>query len=229
MAITFAQLAAMSTSTSNTSSYAGTAGTPNAGDLLICGVVATATVAAGTMTGTWTWKKLTSFTKNSGADTIYIFWAYASAATSTTPTFDCTGDNASACSIYCYRVTGSEGVQVPSIRQIATATGTAANPSVAMKAAIDTNNGCIGFAANGTNSAVQWTAPTNWIEGGEVTLGTSPAGSFEGASRASGETLSTIAWTNANTTAWGIIVLELWVPHARSAGGGAATSSPMGY
>src|SRR5678816_3627915 len=108
ISVSFTQLAAISTSTSNTNSYAGTAGTPVSVDLLLCFVHATATVAAGTMTGTWTWQKLTSFTLNSGADTMYVFWAIATAATSTTPTFDCTGDNATSCSIYCLRVAGDQ-------------------------------------------------------------------------------------------------------------------------
>lgn len=228
MAITFTQLAAISTDTNNTNSYPGTAGTPAAGDLLICFVSATATVAAGAMTGTWTWTRLTSFTKNAGADTMYVFWAYASAATSTTPTFTCTGDNATGASIYCLRVTGAEGQQVPSVRQFVTNAASTANPSVTMRAPILTDNGCVGFAANGTAGAVQWTAPGSWSENAEVGA-TSPNGSMEVASRASGETLTTITWTNSNTSAWGAIVLELWVPHARSAGGGAAGSSPMFY
>ena len=226
MAVTFTQLAAASASTSNTSSYAGTAGTPAAGDLLLCFVIASDTVAAGTMTGGgWTWNKLTSFTKNGGLDTLYVFWAFATAATSTTPTFDCTGDNATGCIIYCLRVTGSGGT---SIRQMNTNTGSTANPSVTMPYAILTGNGVVGFVVNGTNSAVQFTAPTSWTENAETSYNTPPNGG-EVASRASGETNTTITWTNANTTAWGAIVIELWASQWRSIGGGTASTGSMTF
>ena len=227
MAVGFTQLAAINNNNANTNSYAGNAGTPTSGDLLLCFVSATGTVAAGTMTGTWTWRKLTSFTFNGGADTIYVFWAAATAATITQPTFDCTGDNATGCIIYCVRVTGLDSQAQPYIRQFKTATGTTTNPAVTMDTAILTGNGCIGFAANGTNSATQWTAPGSWTEGGEV--GTSlPAGSGEGAWRASGETGTTITWTNANTTAWGIIVIELYVAGAGAIEDGSAGTGYSG-
>lgn len=213
MALAFTALAAATASTSNTNSYAGNAGTPSSGDLLICFVSAQTTVAAGAMTGQWTWNLLTSFTKNSGADTIYVFWARTTGTTSTTPTFDCTGDNATGCIISCIRVTGQEGGGAPYLRQMKTATGSTANPAVAMDTAILTGNGCLGFCANGTNSAVQFTAPSTgggWTEVHEVSHTNSPHGATT-VSKVSGETGSTITWTNSNTTAWGAIILEFYV------------------
>ncbi len=230
MAITFTQLATATSSTANTNTYAGNAGTPAANDLLIAMVMASATTATGTMTGTWTWTKYTSFTLNSGADTIYIFWAYASAATSTTPTFDCTGDNATSCSIYVYRVTGLESQKALSPVRFKTNTASTANPSVVMGSAIDSRNGCFGMCANGTNSSVQFTTPSGWAEDSEVGMGTAPTGGVTYNSRASGETASTITWTNSNTTPWGAFVMEL-LPSGihRSMGGGMSISSPMNY
>ncbi len=210
MAMAVSALATSTNSTSNTTSYAGTAGTPSSGDLLIACVIASGTVDVGTMTGTWTWNKLTSFTKNSGADTMYIFWAYASAATSTTPTFGCAGDAATGACISVFRLTGLEGQTQPYIRQFKTATGTTTHPSVTMDNAILTGNGVIGFASNGTSSATQWTAPTSWSELHENNYST-PANSIETCYRLSGETGTTITWTNANTTAWGVIVIEFYV------------------
>jgi len=231
MAVAFTQLAAINALTTNTSSYAGTAGTPVAGDLLICFAYISATVAAGSMTGGgWTWTKLTSFSTGVQSGTLYVFWAYASAATSTTPLMDVSGDNGTGSIIQCFRITGSEGVQVPSIRQFKTNTNAgSANPSVTMDAAIKTENGVIGMSVNATNSATQYTAPTSWTEGGEIGMGTTPAAGGETAFRASGETNTTITWTNANTTAWAAIVLEINVPQFRSVSGGAAISSPMFY
>ena len=210
MAVAFTQLATMSASTSQATSYAGTAGTPAAGDLLIAFVLASDTTAAGTMTGSWTWTKLLSFTKNGGLDTFYVFWAIATAATSTTPTFDCTGDQATGCLIYCLRVTGDNPKIRPFIRQFKTNTGSSTNPSVTMNTAILTGNGVCGMVGNGTNSSTQFTAPTSWTENAENTYAT-PSNALEVASRASGETGSTITWTNSNTTAWGAVVLEIAV------------------
>lgn len=210
MAIAFTSLAAASTSTSNTTSYAGTAGTPANGDLLICCALVSDTVAVATMTGAWTWNLLTSFTKNGGLDTFYIFWARATAATSTTPTVDVTGDAGTGAVLHCWRVTGQEGGGAPYIRQWKTATGTSANPAVTMDQAILTGNGCISFVGNGTNSAAQFTAPTGWAAAVANSFNT-PTNGFASSSRASGETASTITWTNANTTAWGLIVMEFYV------------------
>ncbi len=208
--MTVTALAASSTSTSNATSYAGTAGTPAAGDLLIAVVVASDTTAAGTMTGTFVWSKLTSFTKNGGLDTIYVFWAYAATATSVTPTFACTADAATGCLISVYRLTALDNQTAPYIRQMKSAIASTANPSVTMDAAVLVGNGVIGFGGNGTNSSTQWTAPTRWTELHENTFAT-PSNSIETAYRASGETATTITWTNANVTAWGVMVIEFYV------------------
>ena len=142
MAVAFTSSSALSSST-DTTSYAGSAATPAAGDLLLCFVVASDTVDAGAVTGTWTWRLLKSFTV--GADTHYVFYAYADTATSTTPTFACSGDAATGCLINMVRVTGNYGQQVPAIRQFKTATGSGANPSVTLDYAPLSENGCIGF------------------------------------------------------------------------------------
>lgn len=232
MAVAFTELATISTSTANAESYlAATAGTPTAGDLLICFVTANATTAVGGMTGTWTWTKLTQFTYNGGADSMYVFWAYASAATSTQPTFTCTGDAASSCEIYTLRVTGSSGVQVPCIRQWRTATGATANPSVAMYGAINTGSGCASMVAeNGTAAGAVFTNPTSWAADVEAGTGTVPKHATAISSRASGETGSTITWTCAETKPWGLIVIEFGLlgGFTRMPGGG-AYSSPLTY
>ena len=231
MAVAFAELATISTSTANAESYlAATVGTPAAGDLLISFVTANATTAAGGMTGTWTWTKLTQFTYNGGADSMYVFWAYASAATSTQPTFTCTGDAASSCEIYTLRVTGSSGVQVPCIRQWRTATGATANPSVAMYGAIVTGNGCASMVAENGTAAPVFTAPASWAADVEAGTGTVPKHATAISSRASGETGSTITWTCAETKAWGLIVIEFCLLGGRQMSpSGGAYSSPMMY
>lgn len=212
MALAFTQLGVIKSDTANGTSYAGTAGTPAAGDLLLAFVSGTGTVVAGggTMTGTWTWNQIFTRTWNSNVGTLSVFAAAATAATSTTPTFDCTGDAATGCFSYCVRATGAEGQAQPYIRQIASNEGTGANPALTFGKAVLTGNGVIGFGSNGSNTAAQWTAPASWTEGGEVVMST-PVSSAEGAWMVSGETGTTITWTNAQTAAWTVVAIELYV------------------
>jgi len=232
VAVAFTELAAMSTSTSNTNQYTGTAGTPAAGDILIGLVGITANVTSGTMTGAWTWYTLKELSYNSGADSVHVFWAKATAATATTPVYTTASGNGSSCEIYVLRVTGSAGGGCPCIRQISTAIGTSANPAVVMFGAINTNNGCIGLIAENGDSSAVFTAPSSWAENAEAGTGTAPRHSTEVASRASGETGTSVAWTWTNTSSrpWGAIVMEFCLLGGRQmspSGGG--YSSPMFY
>jgi hypothetical protein len=208
MALAFAALAAASGSTTDGTTFTGTAGTPVSGDLLICFVDASGFTGTCTLTGAWTWTLLTSFTKNAGADTVFVFWARATAATSTTPSVSLSA-TATGCIIECIRVTGQEGIQ-PYLRQLKTNAASTANPSVTMDRAILTGDGVLGAVFNGTNSAVQFTTPTNWTEVIEVAYNT-PANGATFNTRASGETATTITWTCANTTAWVAVVMEFYV------------------
>lgn len=213
MAMAVAALAVGSANTTNNAaSHTGTAGTPAAGDLLIACVEVTGNTAVGSMSGAWTWKFLTSFVKNSGADTVYIFYAAATAATSTTPVYTISG-NSTGSAMSVLKVTGIDSVVQPYVRQWKTAVASTANPAVTLDAAVLTGSGVIGIAMNTTNSAAQWTAPASWTEVHELAY-TNPTTSLETCYRASGETGSTITWTNANVTAWGVFVMELWVAGA---------------
>jgi len=211
MPLAFTQLAAANANTTNQSTaYAGNAGTPVAGDILICYVLCSGNSTVGTLSGGgWTWTLLTSFTKTAGADIISIWYALASAATSTTPSY-LPSAAATGCIISCVRVTGQEGTNVPYIRQTATGTGTGANPTAVFGAAPLTGNGILAFATNATNSTAQWTAPTSFTEISEVAYNT-PANSLETVQRATGQTAATLTWTNANTTAWVTYAIEFYV------------------
>jgi len=211
MAFAVAALAAASANTTNNAAnHTGTAGTPASGDLLLAAIQVSGNTAVGTMSGTWSWKFLTSFPKNGGADTVFIFYAAATAATSTTPVYAISG-NSTGSAMSVLRITGGDGTTQPYLRQFKTAIGTTANPAVTMDTAILTGNGVVGIASNTTNSAVQWTQPASWSgEIHEVTYAT-PAASLQTCYRISGETGTTITWTNANVTAWGIIVMEFYI------------------
>ena len=209
MPLAFTQLAAASATTNNLSSYAGNAGTPVADNLLICFVVSSGNTN-GTLTGGgFTWTRLTSITKNAGVDTIYVFWAYADTATSTTPTFATIGGAATGCCIHCIRITGADGQRQPYIRQSKTNTGTTANPSVVFDNNPLTGNGILCFIANGSNSTAQFTVPTGFGQIGAMAYNTPPNGA-QTSSRATGQTTPTLTWTNANTTSWSVIAIELY-------------------
>lgn len=208
MALAFTALAAASQSTSNIASYAGTVGTPVVGDLLICFVSCSGNTS-GTMSGTFTWTLLTSIVR--GSDTIYVFWAYATTATATSPTFNSSSGNASGCIISCVRVTGGEGSKQPYLRQLKLSISSNANPSITMDAAILTGNGVLAFASNVINSATQWVAPTGLTEvtGSQVSYNT-PANSGQTSSAASGVTASSFTWTNGGAGSSAMVVLEFY-------------------
>lgn len=226
MAVAFTSSGAGVASSTNTTSYAGNTATPAAGDLLLCFVSASDTSATATMTGTWTWKLLKSLAIAS--DTLYVFYAFADSATSTTPTFDCTGDTATGAIVYWLRVTGNYGQQVPVIRQFKTATGSGTSPSVTLDYAPLTENGCIGAYLKKTISGTG-SSPTSWTTASSLTYST-PNTRQVVSYRASGETSASISWTQTNAGNWGAIVLEIWVdPMYKSIGGGQASNSPMFY
>jgi hypothetical protein len=210
MALTFTALAAANGNTTNQSTaYLGNAGTPAANDILICYVMCSGRNAVGTLSGGgWTWNLLLSRLKNGNADIISIWYAHATAATSTQPSY-LPGAAATGCIISCVRVTGQEGTNVPYIRQIATGAASTANPTAVFGVAPLTDNGILTFASNQTNSTTQWTAPASFTEISEVAYNT-PANSLQTASRGSGQTNATLTWTNANTTAWVTYAIEIY-------------------
>lgn len=215
--------AATANTTNNAASHTGTAGTPASGDLLLAIIQVSGNTVRGTMAGGgWTWNFLTSFVKNSGADTVYIFYANATAATSTTPVYTISG-NSTGSAMSVLRCTGLDGQAQPYVRQWNSNIGTTANPSVTLPAVSLTANGLIGIATNTTASSVQWTMPTGWTAEVHETSYSTPAASLQTCYRASGGTLATYAWTNANTTAWAVFVMELYV-----AGTGATPDSDGG-
>ena len=112
-------------STSNTTSYASNSFTPNAGDLLVAFVIASGTVATGTMTASAngiTFTKVGSAVKNTSADTLYCFVAnqlVPASPASMTVTFDCTGDAATGAIVSVALVSGMYLAGTAAVRQSA--------------------------------------------------------------------------------------------------------------
>jgi spore maturation protein SpmB len=211
MAMGVTALAAGLGSTSNAASYTGTAGTPITGETLLavfhC-VTFTGTVTSVTGGG-FTWYPVAVYNTNTTTDRVFIYSAYASSGTSTTPTINLSA-SAAGCSISVFRLTGLEGTVVPYVRQVATNTNTTANPSVTLSVAPLTGNGLIGVAVNLTNSSTQWTAPSGFSSLHQVAFNT-PASSLQTSYVLSGVTATTHTWTNASVTRWNCFVFEFYV------------------
>jgi hypothetical protein len=201
-------------STSNTTSYASGSFTPAAGDLLIAFVVASGTVATGTMTDSQSlgFTKITSALKNSSADTVYAFVSNAQAtASSMTVTFDCTGDSATGAIIFVASVSGVLKAGTSAILQSAIQENQAAGgtPAIAFTNAARVGNPTLGCIGNSTSPA-GITPPTNWTEdaAGDTGYNTPPTGG-EYAFRNSGFTGTTITWGSTSGSAFGGIILEV--------------------
>ena len=223
MALAFTALAAANGNTTNLTegSYSGNTGTPVSNDILVCYVMCSGNNTVGTLSGGgWEWNLLRTFTVTAGADIASIWYAHATGATSTTPTYLITGP-ATGCIISCVRVTGQEGTNVPYIRQIATNNASSTNPTATFGVAPLTGNGILTFAGNKTNSTTQWTAPTSFTEISEVAYAI-PANSLQTASRATGQTAVTLTWTNSNNSDWLTAAIEFYTA-------GTGPSSPFGF
>ena len=210
MPVTFTLLSASLANTANqATAYTGTAGTAASQDMLIAFVSASGNTTAGTMAGGGlTWTLLTSQTKNAGVDICAVYWAYVTTGVSVTPAYTPSASSTGVI-MSVVRVAGSTASAAgPNLQQaLVTATGATANPTITFGAATLTTNGILLFAANGTNSTAQFTAPTGFTELSEVAFNT-PTNGGQVSSRASGGTATTYTWTNANTTSWRTFGLE---------------------
>lgn len=201
-------------SSSNTTSYASGAFTPATGELLVAFVVASGTVATGTMTDSQSlgFTKITSALKASSADTIYAFVSNNQAtASSMTVTFDCTGDAATGAIIFVASVSGILKVGTSAVLQSAIQENQAAagTPAPAFSNPTRTGNPTLGCIGNASNPA-GITPPTNWTEdaAGDTGYNTPPTGG-EYAFRNSGFNGTTITWGGTSASAFGAIILEI--------------------
>src|SRR5690242_9971053 len=216
MALTITAVTA-TTSSSNVTSYASSAFTPAANDLLVVLVTASGTVEA---SPTLTDSQGLGFTlvatalKNSSADKMFVFVANNLAANSSmTVTFGCPDDAATGCIIQIVRIAGSLRQGLSAIRQSATtpnhASGSA--PAFTFGTAALTGNAVIGFAGNSTSPA-GLTPPTGssptWTEGSDVGYSTPTTGA-EYVYANSGFTGTTLTWGATTASAYGVIGIEV--------------------
>lgn len=252
MAIGITEAVAELFSTSNSATYSLGAFTPTANAVLVVFASVTASVSGNYAMsgGSLTWHRLplqivVYWGGNWGpADEHHCeaFWAYTGASPgSTTITFDCSGDNATGCSMVCFSITGADlltpgfaidesGVVTDMsgpIRNWVANTGDAsANPNTTFwgRRASDTNmetqNGyCYMVAMDRSAPAV--TAPASWTEIADGGHSNPPAGA-EAAYRAGGETGSSVTTTAASSN-WFIALVEVYAD-----GRGPTYKDPLG-
>jgi hypothetical protein len=220
-------------STANTASYTTGTFTPAAGDLLVVFAVASATVAAGSCTGSagLTFAQADRhFHKAGGGDTLYCYVSNQFAtAVSQTVTVSVAGDNATGCIIFVVRVAGMQRTGRAAVRQIRGQDNQiAGTPAPIFGMAPLTGNPCLGFCASGRNPATI-TSPSGWTEpsGGDVGYA-SPATGGEVCWVNSGFTGTTVTWGSAATTAYGDIIVELTTDGPAGVAAGTGASYPAG-
>lgn len=208
MAISITRPIAPTAVTTNTTSYSTASSTPSANALLVVLVFATATVAEGTMTGFGlNWYKLSSSTIS--GSTVYVFWAKTGASPATDViTFDCTGDAATGCFIVSHEVSGHDQFTRIPIRQfVFNANAASTNATGTFASALNTNNGYIAAYAGSLGAGVS-TVPTGWTQSSDGAILTPTANFFSGR-RSTGETGSTITFTNPST-GWLFVGVEIY-------------------
>jgi hypothetical protein len=206
-------------STVDGTSFASGSFTPAANDLLVAMVSATGTVAAGSMSDSQSlgWTKVDSGVYNASADTFYIFIANTLAAnSSTTVTFDCTGDSATGANVMVVRVSGMSRTGAAALRQSAKVQNQTASPIVIPSLAANalTGNPTIEMFAGGENEA---SFPAGWTDQSHVSYAT-PNGFAQYHTRDSGFTGTSTGWSDTLSTPYGIVFFELDTSPAAATG-----------
>jgi hypothetical protein len=218
-------LAINTNSNSNAETYASGSFTPAAGDFLVVFVSAKATVAAGALTdsqGIGFTRKDSAATTSGGAATIYCFYANGLAANSSmTVTFDCTGDQATQCSIVVVRIAGSANT----IAQSKPGSGAASStPAIPFDSAPNANSAILASLFNNNGSGEIITEPSGYTE--DVDFRSTENGGIEVAHKI-GSGTQTVTWGSASTTSWAGIIAEVAI--AAAAGGPADPFGMRGF
>lgn len=188
------------------SAYTTAAFTPQAGDYLVCDILASGSVTTGTITDTQNlgWTLIGSV--NDGTNILMMYSAQRTAsAQSMTVTWDCTADPATGARVGVVGIRTSDAT----VRQFATGSGAGGTaPTVTLPAAALTFNALFGQMGNTTNPAAI-TPTTGWTEIADAGWNT-PTTGFQIQRINSGETNSVIAWASNSATAWLAMVVEFW-------------------
>lgn len=211
MAIAITEPVAENVVTTNATSYSLGAFTPTANSLLVIGASLSGTLATLVISGGGlVWNHIITFIQT---DIFTIAWAQVGgspASTTITATADTTATGGGVCA---FQVTGHDITGITPIKQATkkSSTGSQINANILFDQAMDTNNGYIALWSGGLGGTSS-TPPTGWTETVDAAY-TVPARNFAAAFRATGETASTVTFTNA-TTNWTCVGLEVFVAGA---------------
>ena len=188
--------------------------TPATDDVLVVFVQATATVAAGALTGSGGITFTRVFSQTAGASgTGYCFIGdSAAAASSQTVTFDCTGDDCTESGIHVYAVAGQSVYGSSAVVQSKTRQ-TSTTPTLTMDAAPNTANVLIGAVFSQDGTLPICTEPSSWTEGAETDLG---GNGMESCFVNGGYTTNPIVWGSnpggGAQNGYGVIELQATLP-----------------
>jgi hypothetical protein len=163
-----------------------------------------------------TYTQITSATKNTSADSQWVFVRNKPIENTTNTIFTWTQSGDTGGGLVVFQITGMTMFGPGAIRQTGkqdnAGTGT---PSITMGKAFLTGNAGIGQVHTGQTGTTNTAPPTSWTETGDAGYST-PSTGIESVTRNSGETNTTIAWTAATTSAFSSVLIELdttFVPH----------------
>lgn len=202
--------------TTNAATYAFASFTPSGSAVLVIEACPTGSISStafidSSAGASLTWTLKTS--ENNGTDACYLFWAKTPASPSaSTFRFNTNGANATGMAMAIKEWTGSDVTTADPIRQAVANSGGSSTAPTWTVTAMSTNNGYASYFRSTTNPPAV-TAPTSWTRDTNSGYATPTTGTSS-ASRAGGETGTTITWATTSATAWRGLAYEVYVAGA---------------
>lgn len=186
------------------------------------------TVTDNNTDGHGTYTLVTSATKLTNVDSMWVYIRTDAIQRAVSTTFTAATASDSGGGLQVFKVTGMSINGLKAARAVGKQDNQAGStaPAPAFPQAALTANACIGAVFNGTSPATM-TAPASWTESQDVGYAT-PTTGLETAFRSSGETGSTITWASATTNYCDVIVeLDTSIPQYSWVGDAAAINRHM--
>lgn len=189
--------------------------TPALGDLIVivaCNTGRTTaqppTITDNSTGGHGTYVQVVSSSKNTSADSLWIYVRADSIQSATSTVFTAAQASDSGGGLQVFKITGMTLAALASVRQSASQNNQAAagTPAPAFGVAALTGNPCIGAVFNATNPATM-TPPTSWTESVDTGYAT-PTTGIETVFRSSGFTGTTVTWGSTSASAFCDVVAE---------------------
>jgi len=156
-----------------------------------------------------TYTQIAASTKSTSADSMLLFIRNDLIKNTTTTIYTSTQSGDTGGGLIVFRVTGMSRAGPSAVRQTGEQNNqSAGTPSITMGTAIRTDNPVIGCVHTSQSGTTNTAPPSGWPETGDSGYST-PSTGIEQATRDSGETNTTIAWTAATTSNFSALLVEL--------------------